>query len=284
MSITPPPSFFRIAQKQGRKFTVKQRVMRLAAALVAMLMSVPVMAQKIMIIALLIMIVTTGSVTATPIMTKGLVGSSACTGVSAISGYAVTPVVRGSTDGTSVSITVISFGFAYAKSVLFPDDSSITEITTRLEVRNSKTNELIGSGFNLGNLMSSSTDETAQFSNTQTGLTPKTPFYIVLYATATGNPSSLGLENPLARTCYMSGGTYTPTRIPYGDGGNGCFSISPLEPMHIRNCLCGRESFYTPGTHYNSPGPADAPDKDTRPKQDPSHNDQQTRFNLGCAS
>jgi len=64
----------------------------------------------------------------------------------------------------------------------------------------------------------------------------KTPYVAILYVNVPGR----GVGNPLAVSCFMTGGTYTITNLSINNGSNGCFSISPRTQLDIRNCLCGR--------------------------------------------
>jgi len=75
--------------------------------------------------------------------------------------------------------------------------------------------------------------------------------------TSTQNPSyaTTNVTCPGSDTCETArpfpkdavrreeaGGTYTLNNVFASNGSNGCFSISPLTPLDVRNCLCGRRA------------------------------------------
>ncbi len=76
------------------------------------------------------------------------------------------------------------------------------------------------------------------------GLSAKTPYYLEVYAASSGSIP----KQVFARSCFMTGGTYTMTVAPGTEGRNsGCFSISEFKGtmdtiQHVRNCWCGRKT------------------------------------------
>ncbi len=71
------------------------------------------------------------------------------------------------------------------------------------------------------------------------GLSPKTNYYVEIYAAASGSIP----KQEFARRCLMTGGSYTMTVAPSTSGqSSGCFSIRPLTQQDVRNCWCGRKT------------------------------------------
>ncbi|MCY4226822.1 MAG: hypothetical protein OXF20_03835 [Gammaproteobacteria bacterium] len=76
-------------------------------------------------------------------------------------------------------------------------------------------------------------------------MTVNPPYTAVVYTTATG----FGESNPFLRRCFMTGGAYTLSNESGQPGfdntaSSGCFSISPLTRLDVRNCLCGRSRLW----------------------------------------
>ncbi len=109
--------------------------------------------------------------------------------------------------------------------------------TVDAKVFNSLTKQIVG-GIRGGPISSGQTQSSR--SETVSGLSPKTNYYLELYVAPSGSIP----KQVFARSCFMTGGNYTMTVDPNSTQGrnSGCFTISPLTIQHVRNCWCGRKT------------------------------------------
>jgi len=117
--------------------------------------------------------------------------------------------------------------------------------------------------FNLGFSINSGLPNLGASTQDATGLQPKTTYYAEM--------TVAGISGAVARRCFMTGGTYTPTNNVLNNGSTGCFSIPGLSRHDIRNCLCGRKSS---GGWWKTDGT----------EQERTNRNNATSTQLGCAN
>ena len=202
---------------------MKRLIMTAAAALVAMVVAAPVAAQ-------------------TNVTAPGLIGAGACAGPGELVDINF---------GTISFVAPASAGFAaprianmYSNLRSRSGDSGLTSFPTNIKVYNARTGAQAGSTQVIADFRSTYPELNTDFTFTLSGLAAKTPYYAVVYTTATG----FGEARPFLRRCFMTGGIYTPANTELTNGSTGCFSITPLTFQDVRNCLCGRGNTGTVGT------------------------------------
>ena len=193
-----------------------------AAALVAVVMAAPVWAQTI--------------------TAPGLIGPTACVGkgdsVDTINFGTISAVANNNATFSAPRVVNV-YGILRSQG----GDGGPTEFPTNIKVHNARTGAQAGTTQVLAIFRQVYTQLNTDFTFTLSGLTANTPYYVVVYTTATG----FGENRPFTTRCFMTGGTYTPTNTAF-PGSTGCFSISPRTPQDVRNCLCGRGNTGTVGT------------------------------------
>ena len=186
-----------------------------------------------------------GPVWAQTITAPGLVGQPACAGTGELTDLNLGGISTRSTAPWNVSYDRVLYNNLYSELRSRAGDGGATTFNIRASVYNARTGArvadagviIIRSG--VPNLVAGS-DVIAS------NLTARTPYYLVVYTTASG----FGEARPFMRRCFMTGGTYTPSNESGQPGfvantTSGCFSISPRTFQDIRNCLCGRSRIWT---------------------------------------
>jgi len=173
------------------------------------------------------------------ITAPGLIGPTACVGP----GETDNPVSGSVSNVSSTSVTLLSVAYDNLYSALRAQagDGGPTEFVIQYKVRNARTNAQAATA-SAGRITSGNPNLNAT-NLPISSLAAKTPYVYTIETTASG----YGESRPLMRRCFMTGGTYTPTNTTF-PGSTGCFSISPLTPQDVRNCLCGRGNTGTVGT------------------------------------
>jgi len=180
------------------------------------------------------------------ITAPGLNGPGACAGqaeTAAINVGTITSVATNTANFRAPRI-VDMFGKLRSRA----GDGAPALFPTRIKVYNARTGAQAGSTQIIAMFSSSYKQLNTTFNFALSGLTPKTPYYALVYTTASG----FGELAPLTRRCFMTGGTYTPTNTDLANGTNGCFSISSPTGPDIRNCLCGRTALFNDATENSA--------------------------------
>ena len=185
-----------------------------------------------------------GPVWAQTITAPGLVGQPACAGTGEYVDINFGTISAVATASATFAAPRIANVYSQLRSR--SGDGGATEFPTNIKVYNARTGAQAGSTQVLANFRQAYTGLNTDFTFTLSGLTARTPYYVVVYTTATG----FGEARPLLRRCFMTGGTYTPSNESGQPGfvantTSGCFSISPRTFQDIRNCLCGRSRIWT---------------------------------------
>jgi len=181
----------------------------------------------------------------------GLTGPSACVTQGELADYDVMDI--GTITPNSAVIEVKAFSNLFG-ALGGGGDGGASEFGIVYSIHNAKTgSRLVRAGVRTVN---SGSPDLFVNSYTRSGLSPNTPYYASV---------SIFDSTVLARRCFMTGGTYTPTHTDHLTGNTGCFSISGLSFQDIRNCLCGRSDL--------------AQTADNQPQ----HTHQQAQNTLGCA-
>ena len=197
------------------------------------------------------------------VITSGLSGSNACFG-----GYTQRQVAAFDSTRNQTSATNTNVNFSLAnlvnwtniKGLIGIGDGGANSYAIYGKVKNTLTGADVGSQISFGTI--SSTQQTANYGSNNVTLSEKTPYALIIYT----DYSDRGENNPIAVQCFMTGGTYTTSTL--SSGTSGCFSISPLTPHDVRNCLCGRSNLAQTAT--------------TKPTIQPGHTHDQARLRMGC--
>ncbi|MCY4304181.1 MAG: hypothetical protein OXC62_05285 [Aestuariivita sp.] len=190
----------------------------LAAALVAMMFVAPGWAQ-------------------TTVTAPGLFGSSACGG-----GYTQNnPAAFDSSNNGRVATNInVNFklsnilNWTSLRGILGITSNPVSSITVYGKVKNTR----IGADVRTIDFGAVTASQNPSYSDNNATLTERTPYALILYTDFAGH----GESNPFAVECFMTGGTYTMNVNPGEGRTSGCFSISPLTPLDVRNCWCGRQN------------------------------------------
>ena len=184
-----------------------------------------------------------GPVWAQTITAPGLKGQPACAGTGEVDNPLSGSISAVGTNQATLQIDAVSNLYSSLRAQA--GDGGPTEFIIQFKAYNAKTNSQQGSIGTFATVNSGSPNLAAS-TQVPFGLSARTPYYVVVYTTATG----FGEARPLMRRCFMTGGTYTPSNES-GQSGfvanttSGCFSISPRTFQDIRNCLCGRSRIWT---------------------------------------
>ena len=194
----------------------------------------------------LLLAVLAGPVSAQTVTTPGLVGPPACAGT----GESNDPLAGSISAVTTTTVTLShdARNNLYSELRSRAGDGGATSFPLRYRVYNARTGSQTGSQGGFATITSSNPN-LASGTNAPFALTEKTPYYITVYTTASG----FGESRPLLTRCFMTGGTYTPSNESGQPGfvantTSGCFSISPLTRLDVRNCLCGRSRIWNDDT------------------------------------
>ena len=195
------------------------------------------------------------------VTTNGLTGINACSGGYLESNPAAfdSSSNQNSATNTSVNFKLSSLlDWTNLRGLMGVADNPVSSITVYGKVKNTRSNTDVRI-IDFGAVTST---QNPSYSDNNVTLTEKTPYVLILYTGFSGH----GESNPFGVQCFMTGGTYTPANDTMNTsiGSTGCFSISPLTRMDIRNCLCGRSNL-----------------AQTLPNQ-PQHTHQEARARLGC--
>ena len=180
-------------------------------------------------------------VSAQTITAPGMIGQPACAGP----GETDDPVSGSVSNITanSANTTTDLYSNLYGALRAQAGDGGPTSFPLTLYIRNAITNAVVvNNAYRLS--ISSSNQDLIAVSAAHT-LSPKTAYVVTLETSASG----FGESRPLLRRCFMTGGTYTPSNESGQPGfdntaSSGCFSISPLTRLDVRNCLCGRSRIW----------------------------------------
>ena len=190
------------------------------------------------LIAALLVVAFAGPVWAQTITAPGLVGQPACAGTGEITDINFGTI--SAVGNTSAVFTYVNISNLYSILRSRSGDGGATVFPIRYRLYNNRTGAQVADNPPSTVIESGNPNFTAA-PTTFSGLSARTPYYVVVYTTATG----FGESRPFLRRCFMTGGTYTPSNESGQPGyvantTSGCFSISPRTFQDIRNCLCGR--------------------------------------------
>ncbi|MCY4228124.1 MAG: hypothetical protein OXF20_10635 [Gammaproteobacteria bacterium] len=192
--------------------------------------------------ALLLLAVLAVPAGAQTITAPGLVGQAACNGPGEVTDIDLGDI---SVNTMSVSFDRTEIINLYSTLRSRSGDGGPNSFPILAKVYNTRTDSQVGSTVTLASINSGFTALISGSNQLANGLTVNTPYTAVVYTTATG----FGEARPFLRRCFMTGGTYTPSNESGQPGfvantTSGCFSISPLTRLDVRNCLCGRSRLW----------------------------------------
>ncbi|MCY4313372.1 MAG: hypothetical protein OXD44_06720, partial [Gammaproteobacteria bacterium] len=180
------------------------------------------------------------------VTTPGLVGTPAC----ARAGETDNPVSGSvsSITASSARVTYQAYANLYGALRTQSGDGGPTLFPIQIHIRNARTNAAFWTG-GAGTRSSGNPNLGSNANQPINGLSSNTAYVYTVETTASG----FGESRPLLRRCFMTGGTYTPNNESGQPGfvantTSGCFSISPLTRLDVRNCLCGRSRIWNDDT------------------------------------
>ncbi len=171
----------------------------------------------------------------TTVTSNGREGPTACLDQMQVNAVNI-PITTLSTTSLTFTHPEVTWGQYIARlgDIPAPDNATVDA-----KVFNSLTKQIVG-GIRGGPISSGLTQSSR--SETVSGLSPKTNYYLELYVARSGSIP----KQVFARSCFMTGGTYTIAANPIASGptqgSTGCYTISPLTQQHVRNCWCGRKT------------------------------------------